>query len=151
MTSDPAEDVLDAIRALYGQNPHAQEFFDLNAQRERDANATSLDVISRKLNISRGDAVALARQLEDTGCGHFRVGRRGAKSRFEWAYSCVGLGKAAAGEPIQLESAENPQEEEEEEEEVETVGKGMTIAEAKSALAARLGISVSQIEIIIKA
>ncbi|MGD0335224.1 MAG: hypothetical protein ABSA90_18525 [Xanthobacteraceae bacterium] len=148
MNKNPAEDVIKAIQALYNGNPIAQQLFDMNAERERDATTSSLDVISRKLEISRGDAVALARELEAAGCGIFKVGRRGAPSRFKWAYSCIGLGKAAAGEPIQLEQAENPQDDEEE---LDAAFDHMTIAQAKAALARSLGISVNQIEIRISA
>ena len=148
MNKNPADDVIRAIRALYNQNPIAQQLFDVNAQRERDATTSSLDVISRKLEISRGDAVALARELEAAGCGAFKVGRRGAPSRFEWAYSCIGLGKAAAGEPIQLEQAEDPQDDDED---LDAASASMTIAQAKAALARSLGISIDQIEIRISA
>lgn len=148
MNKNPANEVIKAIRELYNENPIAQQLFDINAERERDASSSSLDVISRKLDISRGDAVALARALEIAGCGEFKVGRRGAPSRFEWAYSCIGLGKAAAGEPIALEQAEDPQDDEEE---VSAVSSSLTIAQAKAALARSLGISVDQIEIRINA
>lgn len=147
MNKSVADSVIKAIRLLYKENPIAQQLFDMNAERERDASASSLDVISRKLDISRGDAVALARCLEDAGCGKFKVGRRGSASRFEWAYSCIGLGKAAAGEPVQLEQAENP----EAEEELPGGGREMTISEAKAALARSLGVSIDQIEIRINA
>jgi hypothetical protein len=151
MNDLPENDVILAVRRLYKENPFAQQLFDLNAERERDANKTSLDVISRKLDISRGEAVALARSLEETGCGSFKVGRRGSASRFEWDYSCIALGKAAAGETIQLEKAENPQEEEEDPEPSPGAANGLTISEAKAALAKRLGISIESIEIHIKA
>jgi hypothetical protein len=149
MNKNPANDVIKAIRELYNENPVAQQLFDINAERARDASSSSLDVISRKLEISRGDAVALARALEISGCGEFKVGRRGAPSRFEWSYSCIGLGKAAAGEPIALEQAENPQDDEEEE--VSSASGVLTIAQAKAALARSLGVSIDQIEIRISA
>jgi hypothetical protein len=104
---------------------------------------------TRKLEINRGDAVALARALEIAGCGEFKVGRRGAPSRFVWSYSCIGLGKAAAGEPIALEQAENPQDDEEEE--TGSTPEVLTIAQAKAALARSSGISIDQIEIKINA
>lgn len=148
MNKNPANDVIKAIRELYNENPIAQQLFDINAERERDASSSSLDVISRKLEISRGDAVALARALEMAGCGEFKVGRRGASSRFEWSYSCIGLGKAAAGEPVTLEQAENPQNDEEE---VSSASGVLTIAQAKAALARSLGVSIDQIEIRINA
>jgi predicted transcriptional regulator len=148
MNIDVKEGVKRAIVKLYKQNKHAARLFDLNAERTRDASYTSVDAIAWKLEINRWEAVALARQLEEAGCGQFKNGRRGSKSRFEWAYSCILLGKAAAGEQVQLEEPEDPQEDEEK----PTDGvSGMTIAEAKSAIASRLGISTSQIEIIIKA
>jgi hypothetical protein len=148
MNDFPENDVIIAVRHLYKANPLAQQLFDLNAERERDANKTSLDVISRKLDINRGEAVALARSLEEAGCGSFKVGRRGSPSRFEWDYSCIALGKVAAGEMLQLEKAENPQEEEEEPEEAVA---GLTISEAKAALAKHLGIPIENIEIHIRA
>jgi len=153
MTEMPAEDVIRAVRRLYKTDESAQRLFDLNALRQRDAGSTSLDVISRKLDVSRGDAVALARALEEAGCGEFKVGRRGSRSRFEWAYSCIGLGKVAAGESSQLEKAENPEEEEEDEVQQEGVGQsgGITIATAKAELAKHLGVAVTQIEILIRA
>jgi hypothetical protein len=148
MNIDVKEGVKRAIVRLYKQNEHAERLFDLNAERTRDASYTSVDAIAWKLEINRWEAVALARQLEEAGCGQFKNGRRGAKSRFEWAFSCILLGKAAAGEQVQLEEPEDPQEDEEKP--TDSLG-GMTIAEAKSAIALRLGISTSQIEIIIKA
>ena len=66
MNKNPADDVIRAIRALYNQNPIAQQLFDVNAQRERDATTSSLDVISRKLEISPGRR----------GCACERVGSR---------------------------------------------------------------------------
>lgn len=149
MNNDVRNEVKAAISSLYRTNDLARQLFDLNAERERDASSTSIDSLSWKLEISRGDAVALARKLEEAGCGSFKNGRRGSKSRFEWAYSCILLGKAAAGEQVQLEEPDDPQDDED-----KPGGNsvsGLTIAEAKSAIAARLGISPSQIEISIKA
>lgn len=149
MNFDVKDDVKKPITSLYKKNELARNLFDKNAERSRDTSATSIDSLAWKLNISRGDAVALARELEAAGCGTFKNGRRGSKSRFEWAFSCILLGKAAAGEQVQLEEPEDPQDEDKP---GDTGGaQGMTIAEAKSAIAIRLGISTAQIEISIKA
>ena len=146
---DVKDEVKKSISSLYKKNEIARRLFDLIAKRSRDARATSVDSLAWKLAISRGEAVGLARELEEAGCGSFKNGRRGSKSRFEWAYSCILLGKAAAGEHVQLEEPEDPQDEEDEAGPDHSAG--LTIAEAKSAIAARLGISTSQIEITIKA
>jgi hypothetical protein len=146
MTYNPEDEVIKAVRWLYANNPLARQLFDLNAQRERDARSTSIEVLERKLDIDRSDAIALARELDEAGCGVFKRGRRGWSSRLEWNYSCIGLGKAAAGEQIALGRPELPQDDEEAEE-----AESMTIYEAKAALAQSLGVSVDQIEIHIRA
>lgn len=154
MTSDISKSVIDAIRKLYRTNASAQALFDWTAQRERDATATSIDRISNKLGISRGEAVALARALEQAGCGQFVVGRRGQPSRFEWAFSCISLGQSAAGEDVKIEAAEDPLPESEEEQ-LEAVNAAanqpLTLTQAKIALSKSLGVPVENIEITIKA
>ena len=157
MTKDFAKDVIDRVKALYESDTLARKLFDHCAERERDASTTSIDRISHLLGISRGEAVALARRLEEAEGGGFVLGRRGQKSRFSWGYSCISLGKAAAGETSNLEQPENPlpESEEEEEESIVTHGVGtpqrMTITQAKEALAASLGVPVANIEITVRA
>ena len=154
MVTDISKSVVEAIRKLYRSNAAAQSLFDWTASRERDATATSIDRISNRLGVSRGEAVALARSLEQAGCGQFIVGRRGQPSRFEWEYSCISLGQAAAGEDVKLEAAEDPLPESEEEKleafEAATV-QSLTLTEAKAALSRSLGVPVENIEISIKA
>ena len=158
MASDISKSVIDSIRRLYKSNPAAQALFDRLAARERDATSTSIDRLSKVIGISRGEAVALARALEQAGCGEFVVGRRGQKSRFRWAFSCISLGQVASGEDVNLEAAEDPLPESEEDalEASEVLGDGgptapLTLADAKAALSKSLGIPVANIEIIVKA
>ena len=108
--------------------------------------------MSRSLNISRGEAVALARALEATGAGQFVLGRRGSKSRFAWHYSCISLGRVAAGEMTELEAPKDPELEETEEAGAgATQGLGsLTIADAKRRLSASLGVVESNIEILVR-
>jgi hypothetical protein len=154
MAGDISKGVIEAIRKLYRVNVAAQTLFDWTASRERDATATSLDRLSNKLDISRGEAVALARALEQAGCGQFVVGRRGQPSRFEWEYSCISLGQAAAGEDVKLEAAEDPLPESEEEQ-LEAAAAAsdqpLTLTQAKIALSKSLGVPVENIEITIRA
>ena len=153
MTKDLAQQIISAIRTLYRTDASARALFDWTASRTRDATATSIDRIAYQLGLSRGDAVALARKLEAAGCGEFVVGRRGQKSRFVWAYSCISLGQAASGEASEIEEVENPLPEDEGSPEQSGLGEELklTIAEAKAALANSLGVPASSIEIIVKA
>ncbi len=154
MTNDLDKDVIKAIRALYKSNPQAQALFDALAIRKKDASETSVDNISNTLNITRGDAVDLARALGETGCGRFLVGRKGWKSRFEWEYSVISLGQAAAGESADLEKAVDPVPEVDDDEkpaiQPALTSRSITISEAKQMLAASLGVSVENIEITVK-
>ena len=146
-------DVAMAIRALYEENPHATRLFDWTASLERDAYETTVERLIRKLGITRGEAIRLARALADAGCGEFIVGRKGWSSRFRWAYSRVNLGKVASGELDELEEASDPISEEEEEasEPQEGSERHLTIVEAKIQLAQSLGVEPSQIAIEIRA
>jgi hypothetical protein len=161
MNKNVNEGVKTAIQALYKENTYAEKLFDWFANRSRASRATSIDSIAWNLEISRWEAVALARRLEEAGCGQFKNGRRGSKSRIEWTYNCILLGKAATGEAVSLERTSeldlSDLEDDDEGLDVdeangtrETVSIGEMIAEAKRKLAERAGLSVSQIEIQIK-
>jgi hypothetical protein len=154
MVKSPTDDVIKKIQTLYKNNNAARRFLDGAARRLRDASANSIDLISRSLSISRGEAVSLAKALEGTGAGQFVVGRRGSKSRFVWAYSCISLGRIAAGEEAELEAPTDPEPEENEDEVASepgvTLGR-LTIADAKRLLAASLGVPETNIEILVRA
>ena len=153
MSTTLTPDVAMAIRVLYDKNPHATRLFDWTASLERDAYETTVERLSRKLEISRGRAISLARELEEAGCGDFIVGRKGWSSRFRWAYSRVSLGQVASGEAEELEEASDPISEEDEEasESQEGSERPLTIHEAKIRLAQSLGVEPSQISIEIRA
>jgi len=157
MTNDFSAEIVRKLQALYKSDPIARRLFDWIAARQRDASETTIARFAAKLRITRAEAVTLARQLEEAGCGEFIVGRRGSESRFAWAYSRISLGQAAAGESAELEEITNPMAIGEEED--ESVGpaingavlRKLTIAEAKRLLADSLGVEQTNIEITIKA
>jgi len=148
--------VMVAIRGLYADDENARKLFDWLASRERDVEQSTVDRVSAKLRISRGEAVALLKQLTEARCGEFVIGRRGHPSRIIWWYSCISLGRAASGEQQSLEVKEDPVLEDDEEpsafvkELAMTDLKGLTIVEAKQLLSASLGVPVSSIEITIR-
>ena len=149
-----------ATQKLYKQNAVARILFDTLALRQRDATATNIDLLSKQLNVSRGDALTLARAVDATGAAALYLGRRGSKTRLVWEFSCVSIGRAASGEGLELEAPENPISEEDEEanEQAVQVATGnapipsvLTIRDAKRLLSASLGVNEADIEIIIKA
>src|SRR6266540_1057649 len=97
------EDIKTAVKDLYEVDTNAAKLFDWLAERKRASAATSIESIAWKVGITRWEAVALARQLDEAGCGQFKNGRRGSKSRIEWTYNCIQLGKAASGESVAIE------------------------------------------------
>lgn len=154
MNNHPGPETVTAIRTLYEQDSGARRLFDWVASLQRDATETSIDLIGNKVNISRGEAVSLARKLEDAGCGDFIVGRRGSLSRFKWKYSRISLGHVASGETEDIEEAHDPIREIEDEDEGEVTQDSkqhLTIHQAKVSLAESLGLEPSQIGIEIRA
>jgi hypothetical protein len=146
MIHDVSKDVIKAIRALYRSNKVAQRLFQQHAARERDASYSTVEVLCRNLAIERPEAIKLCHDLDEAGCGQFVVGRRTGKSRLLWHYSCIALGKAAAGEQVELSKSDTATAEEE-----SVPATGFSIEQAKAGLAARFGVPMAHIEITIKA
>jgi hypothetical protein len=100
---------IDRLKNLYRQSPAAQFVLDQAARRQRNQTETKIDRIVALLaaeghEISRGDVIDAFRSLEDLGAGQFVTGRRGWPSRFVWSVGMVSVGRAAAGEPQEIES-----------------------------------------------
>lgn len=158
MVNDFNPQIIKDIQDFYKSDTSAQALFDWTAGREKDATSTSIDRMCHILNINRGAAVALARKLEEIGCGDFIAGRHSQKSRFRWKFSCISLGQAASGEQSTLAEAVNPIPESEEEaaeagvalQTVTTMTNKLSLADAKAGLANMFGVPVANIEIIIK-
>jgi len=62
---------------------------------------------------ARGDAIAFCKKLEAIGCGAFKVGRHGKKSRMEWRWTLRSIGAVASGRSDEVEIREAEEEEEE--------------------------------------
>jgi hypothetical protein len=106
MVDNIQKNILEEIRALYQEDEVAQRFFDWVAERKNDSAETSLDRIASRLNLHRSEAVVLAKQLDNAKCARFILGRKGAKSRMQWAYSLRSLGMAAKGRIDQLDDVD---------------------------------------------
>lgn len=141
------EEVIANVRRLYANDENAKIFLDWMASKERDRWGTSIDTVIDVIDDSRQEAYRLLAELEEAGCGTVKRGRRGSKTRIEWAYSRVELGRAAAGEIEEVDEidqdAMDPDEGAEE--------AGVTVPEAKRLLALTLGVDPEQIEITITA
>jgi hypothetical protein len=106
------------VKELYASNDTARIFFDYLAHRKQNRSETKVHRIIKVLDrigfvVNRGDMIDVMKELEDSGCGRFVVGRLGWPSRFVWTVGMVAVGKAAAGEPVTIESlSEGPDVEE---------------------------------------
>jgi len=99
----------ECLRSLYGRSAAAQAILDHFAGRERNQRTTKVDRVleilqSSEEEISRGDVIDVFKAFEECGCGHFKAGRRGKKSRFEWTARMITVGQAAAGETDRIEA-----------------------------------------------
>ena len=98
------------LQLFYKSSGDAKAILDHFASRERNWSETTIDRLRQNLKedgnrVSRGDAIAVFRRLEELGCGRFVPGRRGHQSRFKWDVGLVTVGQAAAGESVPIEAA----------------------------------------------
>lgn len=109
----------EGLQQLYRTNEHARTVLDHFASRQRNWSTTTVDRLLTILQaegsaVSRGDLIAVLRSLDELGCGSFVAGRRGHASRFEWRVRMVTVGRAAAGEPTDVEDIADDEKSEEE-------------------------------------
>ena len=93
---------LKALKALYTFDSAAKAVLDEFASRQRNQQTTKLEQLLFRLNnsgvgVAKADVIGVLRKLDEYACGHFRIGRKGHPTRFEWKYDLVSVGKAAAG------------------------------------------------------
>jgi hypothetical protein len=119
MPPDQPHDSIDVerLKDLYQRNAAARLILDQAARRQRNQSETKVDRLMAVLaaeghEVSRGDIIDALRSLENLNAGQFVTGRRGWPSRFIWNVGMVSVGKAAAGEPQEIETipSENSEE-----------------------------------------
>jgi hypothetical protein len=146
--------VATGVRRLYQSDDNVKAFFDWVGTRQNDSRATTVDRILTIGDIGRAEAINLCKKLQKLGCGKFVVGRRGSKSRIEWDYSLLSLGKTATGiseKVVEIETEDIAlQDAGPEIKEREQLSEPFPIQMAKQKLAETLGISADAIEITIK-
>lgn len=161
MNRNRQQTVVGALRELCSRNEGARTFFEWAANRQNNANWTSIDVFERKSGKDRVFCIELAKELGRMGCGKYVVGRRSYKTRFEWGYGLKSLAAAALGRESTLEPVDPALEAELEDGPDDTTtsqaairgqtDEWLTIAEAKRRLAISLGVPVDSIDITIRA
>lgn len=148
----------EGLRELYEEESGAREFLKWASERQNDATRTSIDRLEQKAGVDRRKAIDLAKQFDRLGCGRYIIGRRGAPSRIEWAFSLKSIGRAAVGETSALETMDPDLVAEsadvadlKKEDAAPSDSDGLSIAEAKRRLAIAFGLNPEAIEIIIRA
>lgn len=153
MASEQDKQVIREIRTLYKNNEWARILFDRLGERKNNSHFTKIEVFAKMIGASVSDATAYAKELQDTGCGSYTVGRRGNPSRIAWHYNAISLGQAAAGhaDSIIRMTEEELEAAEREDEPAAAAPLLLTIPQAKEALARTFGVTPDKIEIIVKA
>lgn len=87
------------VRRHYEDDENVRIFLDEMAERQRAPknNVTSVDSLETDLGISRTGAIEVLRKFAASGCGSFKIGRRGQPSRIAWAVSPIQVAKAVRG------------------------------------------------------
>jgi hypothetical protein len=98
------------LQEAYAQSNVVRAVMDHFASRERNRRTTTVERLLSNLandgtKLSRGDVIRVLQGLEKLGCGQFIAGRKGHPSRFEWSVGLVDVGRAAAGEVIEIQPA----------------------------------------------
>jgi hypothetical protein len=91
-----------ALRRHYRQDPGNKALYDYLAERKYSRSAITVDVLAGKTGLGRGQVVAFFKRLEELGCGRFVVGRGGHPSRFAWKVALADVGRAAAGQEVEV-------------------------------------------------
>ncbi|HYV49176.1 MAG TPA: hypothetical protein VFA20_30155 [Myxococcaceae bacterium] len=91
------------LRLLYQQDDHLRLVADYLASRERNAEFSTVDALCQRTGLGRGAVIDVLRLFEKDGFGDFIVGRRGQPSRFRWGVSMIAVGRAASGEPVDID------------------------------------------------
>lgn len=84
-----------ALRSLRKTSPDASVIFAEFAQRERARNEITVDLLCRKLRLSRHQVVHVFKLLALLGLGRFIKGARGFRSRFRFDVPAPLVGRAA--------------------------------------------------------
>ena len=73
------------LRQLYRSRPAFRELFDWISAHGIDESRMTVEEFLDDGRLTRRQTISALRELEDLGCGHFKVGRKGHASRFEWS------------------------------------------------------------------
>lgn len=92
-----------ALRALAKEQRITAGLMEYLSSRQRHTWETSVESAMRATGGSRADVIANFKKLAELNLGHLTVGRKGHKTRFEWAVYPGQIAKAAAGEIDELE------------------------------------------------
>jgi hypothetical protein len=97
MANDSLTWDLARVRKKYANDDNARVFLDKMAERRRapHGNVTTVDFLQEECGITRAAALDVLRTLAESGCGLFRIGRRGQPSRIVWDISPIAVAQAA--------------------------------------------------------
>jgi hypothetical protein len=145
----------DALRDLYRTGEGWREFFEMLSTYTNRRSVLNAENAANHTKLAHETIVEFLRHLARLEIGKFKFGRRGAKTRIIWNFSPRSVGDVAQGKAAVLERYVEGDDDEAPAIESPLALPAKTsivdfpaiIEEAKSALAARLGISPDQVNI----
>ncbi len=105
MLKKSANNVAQSLRRLCGHNQLVLRLFERLSTRKNNASSTPLSQVCNALDLTMKEAVALARLLEEIGCGKYVVGRLGNPTRIVWYFTTISLCQVALGQSHELVAA----------------------------------------------
>ncbi len=117
------------LRSLYKSDENAKIMLDSFAARKKAVSESYADRIAFLLKISYHEAIRIFKVLDSIGCGHFKNGRKGYKSRIEWSHSLISIGQVANGQSGNVEAIDPTNLELEEEVDASGLTEGILIDE----------------------
>lgn len=96
--------MVSGLRDIYRRDPNAKAMLDSFAARKKAVSESYADRIAFLVKLSYSEVIRIFKELEEIGCGEFKNGRKGFKTRMEWSHSLISLGEVAKGEAVSVEA-----------------------------------------------
>ncbi|MCW1413353.1 hypothetical protein OLZ32_34635 [Rhizobium sp. 1AS11] len=96
--------MVSGLRGIYKRDNNARAMLDSFAARKKAVSVSYADRIAFLVKLSYSEVIRIFKELEGIGCGEFKNGRKGYKTRMEWSHSLISLGEVAKGEAVSVEA-----------------------------------------------
>jgi len=86
------------LRGLYARDQSAKVILDYFATRKKALTESTADRVAGVVKLSYPEVIRVFKELDGVGCGQFKNGRKGYKTRMVWNHNLVSVGEVAQGQ-----------------------------------------------------